>query len=124
MPHLNEIKHLQRLVSNSGGQGGTPVSRDQAPVWLYQGALPGAEEEYLAAQNAVCAVQLVDGSAQADGGQGMSAPESGKEAANPDEMGTCSGPSTAQLKPNRSKFHPMKNQSAVACFELSFSDLP
>ena len=43
------------------------------PVWLQAGALPGLDEEHLADQDAVCALQSVDGAPQADGCAGMSA---------------------------------------------------
>jgi len=48
---------------------------------IHQGALPGAEEEHAAAQDAVCAVQSVDGAPPIAGGAGMSAPENRQGAA-------------------------------------------
>ena len=58
------------------GQGRAPVSCHQAPVWLREGTLPGPEEKQAAAQNAVWAVEPVDGSPPTDDGAGMSASES------------------------------------------------
>ena len=43
------------------------VVKRRAPVWLYEGALPGVEEDHVAAQDAVCAVQPVDGAPYLDG---------------------------------------------------------
>ena len=47
----------------------------QTPVWLHEGALPGAQEEHGAARHSICAVKPVDGEAQVDGlyGAGTSA---------------------------------------------------
>ncbi len=55
------------------GQGRAPIPCDQAPIRLREGPLPRAEEEHRAVDDAVRAVQLVDGEGQIDGGQGMSA---------------------------------------------------
>lgn len=57
-------------------QGRAPVSCGQAAIWLRESALPGIEEKHAAAQDAVCAVEPVDGPAPIDGDAGMSAPES------------------------------------------------
>ena len=70
-----------------------PVSGDQAPVRIHQGALPGVEEKHVADQDAVCVVQLVDGASQIDGGAGMSASAIGQVARLRPQMG-----------PNRAKF--------------------
>ena len=43
--------------------------------WLNEGDVPGDEKEHAAAQDAVCAVQSVDGAPSIAGGAGMSAPE-------------------------------------------------
>jgi hypothetical protein len=49
---------------------------DQAPVWIYEGSLPLAEEEHRPTRHTVCAVQSLDGAQQTDGSAGMSTPES------------------------------------------------
>ena len=70
-------------------EGRAPVSRAQAPVWLRESALPGFEEKHAAAQNAVCAVKPVDGSAPIDGSAGMSASESNQTALNRAKISKC-----------------------------------
>jgi hypothetical protein len=60
----NPIDALIDQVKDQGqhpGQGGAPLQGDQTAVWLYQGALPGAQEEHVAAQDAVCTIEPVDG---------------------------------------------------------------
>jgi IS5 family transposase len=64
-------------------QGGTPVSRHQEAVRLRQGQVPGAGQKHGQSDDAVCAVQPVDG-AQTTleyGRAGMSAPKNGQGAA-------------------------------------------
>jgi hypothetical protein len=45
----------------------------QTPVRVREGALSRTQEEHGAVVHAVCAVQLVEGAQQTDGGAGMSA---------------------------------------------------
>lgn len=56
--------------------GRATASCAQAPVRVCEGALPGPEEKHAAAQNAVCAIELVDGTAPVDSNAGMSASKS------------------------------------------------
>ncbi len=65
---------FQQSLSHPG-QRGASLQGDQAAVWIHEGALPAAEEEHAAAQDAVCAVQSLDGAPPIAGGAGMSAPE-------------------------------------------------
>ena len=56
----------------------------QTPVWLHEGALPGAQEEHGADRDALCTVQSVDGAPCADantGSPGVSGPKNGAKAA-------------------------------------------
>ena len=59
-----------------GKTGRAPFSLgDKAPMWICESTLPRIEEEHRATGHPVCAVELVDGAWQADGGTGMSAPK-------------------------------------------------
>ncbi len=64
---------VHTVCGTSGNVSDAPVSGHQVPVWLQAGALSGLDEEHLADQDAVCALQSVDGATQADGCAGMSA---------------------------------------------------
>jgi hypothetical protein len=79
-------------------QGGTPVSGHQTPVWLRQGQVPGAGQEHGQPDDAVCAVQPVDGAQTTfeHGGTGMSAPENGQRAVNGDKNALETTPSNAK----------------------------
>ncbi len=55
------------------GGGVHPIAYDQAPVRARDGALPGIEEEHGTAEDAVRAVQPVDGEEQVASAAGMSA---------------------------------------------------
>ena len=60
-------------VAMRAGQGRTPISGHQVPVWLYQGSLQRIGQEHGSAHHPVCPVQFVDGSKAIDGSIGMSA---------------------------------------------------
>lgn len=58
-------------------ESGAPVSSDQAPVRLDEGALSWLAEEHCASADAVRAIQPVDGTPAVDGDAGSSPCESG-----------------------------------------------
>lgn len=60
----------------ASGQRWSPVSGHQASVWLRESAPPGFKEKQAADQGSVCAVQSVDGAAQAAWDSGRCAPKS------------------------------------------------
>lgn len=55
-------------------------------IWLYQGAQPGAQEKDAADQDAVCAIESVDGAPSIAGGAAMSAPENRAQTAKSAQM--------------------------------------
>ena len=57
------------------------LDKENKPLWLWQGALPGIEEKHVAADDAVCVVKSVDGAPSITEGSGMSAPKNGPRAA-------------------------------------------
>ena len=50
------IDQVEKIKAGIRAKVDAPVSGDKAAVWLHQGALPGIEEEHVAAQDAVCVV--------------------------------------------------------------------
>ena len=76
-------------------------SRHQASVRVCESALQRAEEKHAAAQDAVCAIQFMDGQVPLDGGAGMSVSESRETALNRAKMLQCPlkyGPEKPELK--------------------------
>jgi hypothetical protein len=63
------------LLGGCAGQGGAPISGDQALVRIYKGLLSRLEEKQGTALHAVCAVQSVDGAREIDGVRRMNVPE-------------------------------------------------
>ena len=87
---------------------GWPDGYDQTTVWIHQGALPGIEEEHVAAQDAVCAVQSLDGAPSIAGGAGMSAPEIRQMAAKAVQMARKGVESGAKTQAKRHPSHYLK----------------
>ena len=97
---------------------------DQAAVWINQGALPGSEEEHVTAQDAVCAVQPVDGAPPIAGGAGMCAPEDRQGAATAARKASGQPKSKAHLQEKRAASAPSENCGLVALTNSSCSGHP
>lgn len=83
-----------RLQTAAGtSEGGAPVPRDQATVWLCEGSLQGAGEEYGPGAGAVRAVEPVDGATKIDATAGelrlMGAEKGGNTARSDKTRGIC-----------------------------------
>ena len=76
------VDKIEKLKASIRAKVEHPFRLNQMPVWLRQGALPGIKEKHAAAQNAVCAVELVDGAPSVAGRTGMSASENRQIALN------------------------------------------
>ena len=68
---IDKAKHLKASVR---GQGGAPMSRHQAAVWLRQDALPRPGQEHGEAGDDVCTEQFVDGAPSDTDSAGVRAP--------------------------------------------------
>jgi len=67
-------RKIEKAKAPSTRQGRAPVPRDQAAVWLYQGALPRAGEEHRSVGHAVRAVESVEGAPTVTDQRGRGAP--------------------------------------------------
>ena len=76
------VDKIEKLKASIRTKVEHPFHLYQTPVWLRQSALPGIKEEHVAAQNAVCAVELVDCAPSVSGRTGMRASESRQIALN------------------------------------------
>ncbi len=72
---LGERAHADRrgreAQGERAGEGRARIPGDQAAVRIHEGAIPRIGEEYGAAENAVRAVEPLDGSKKTDDGDGM-----------------------------------------------------
>ncbi len=82
------------------GEGGTPVSRDQAAVRSCQGALLGSGQEHGAPDDAVCAEQSVDGAQANLEVAGVSAPAARARPCEPGQNGRRRPQSAPENLPN------------------------
>jgi len=67
-------RKIEKAKAPSTRQGRAPVPRDQAAVWLYQGAVPRAGEEHRSVGHAVRAVESVEGAPTVTDQRGRGAP--------------------------------------------------
>ena len=67
-------RKIEKAKAPSTRQGRAPVPRDQAAVWLYQGAVPRAGEEHRSVGDAVRAVESVEGAPTVTDQRGRGAP--------------------------------------------------
>ena len=73
-----------------------------------EGMQPMIEEEHAAAQDAICAVQPVDGAPPIAGGEGVSAPANGHMAAKAVQMARTGVESGAKTQAKRRPAHYLK----------------